>query len=950
MMNLKKLQTRDSSLDIIRIVAVFTVVSVHFFLNNGFYSQPVIGWQMYIAVLMRTLFTVCVPLFMILTGYLMSKKTLSKQYYSGITKTLVVFVISTIACMVFKHIQFQSVLDFKSVLLGTLDFSGSTYSWYIEMYIGLFLLAPFLNLAYNKLETQGQKQALVGTLVALTIVPTFFNMFNFQSGAWWANPTSSDEFQKLMPSWWISFYPVAYYFTGCYIREFGFKVKTRTLFVLFVFVLFAFGSFNFYRSYNTTFKSGMYIYWYGFESYLLSVFMFILLKRIKTECCPNGLKMFLWKVSDLALGTYLISYIFDTLFYKILNEAVPSMPDKLPYYFLIVPAVFIASALASWLMNFIAHWAIVGYKKLVEFIKEQRQRDDKSKWQLITFIALMSGAVVFAFWKCAYGFGGNDEAFYLTIPHRLTLGDAFITDEWHLSQLSGFLTMPFVWIYTAIAHGTDGILLAARILYVVFHAAITCVIYSRLRKHGYIAAIGCVLYFIFTPYDIMAMSYNTMGLDLIALTGVLLGTANYEKKAAIIISGVSFAGAVLCCPYLAIGYVLFALGVAARLAIRKTKLNKNVFSTNMFSLKTFLWFTVGVAGLAVIFLIFLLTRVSFGEIMNMMPHLLTDPEHPQLSFTVKMNFYFKTIWECQEFFKYALIAYGVILAAMIIDRKRKMHRSIYLILTTFVVIFSFVLFLPQMQTVYYNAIMYPMLFLGLTSYILTENKSRTLMASLFALGFIYSVALCFSSNQYFYVTAMAASASNIASFVFIAQLVKEMNESNDNLDYPRLCKYTSFALVAFVIFLQGAFQIDVKANHCFWESAPKDLTTTISAGPAKGIITTADNAEVYRQINEDLDYYKTKTPDNILCLTARTWTYLALDNYPYGTLSAWITGEKPESIERLNDYYSVNPEKKPKYIYIPKNSQWDFTEIHTIAQSKGYTVEENDVSYKLEKP
>ena len=176
-MNYEKLKKRDSSLDILRIVAVFTVLSVHFFLHNGFYSQTIQGKPMYIAVVMRTLFSVCVPLFMLLTGYLMSKKELSKKYYSGIAKTLVVFVISTLACMIYKNIAQGEILNFKTFILGTLDFTGSNYSWYIEMYIGLFLLAPFLNLAYGKLKSKRQKQVLLITVVFLTPKRLKYNAF-----------------------------------------------------------------------------------------------------------------------------------------------------------------------------------------------------------------------------------------------------------------------------------------------------------------------------------------------------------------------------------------------------------------------------------------------------------------------------------------------------------------------------------------------------------------------------------------------------------------------------------------------------------------------------------------------------------------------------------------------------------------------------------------------------
>ena len=80
-MDYEKLKKRDSSLDILRIIAVFTVLSVHFFLHNGFYSQTVEDKPMYIAVVMRTLFSVCVPLFMLLTGELICKLELSIKFY-----------------------------------------------------------------------------------------------------------------------------------------------------------------------------------------------------------------------------------------------------------------------------------------------------------------------------------------------------------------------------------------------------------------------------------------------------------------------------------------------------------------------------------------------------------------------------------------------------------------------------------------------------------------------------------------------------------------------------------------------------------------------------------------------------------------------------------------------------------------------------------------------------
>lgn len=157
---------------------------------------------------------------------------------------------------------------------------------------------------------------------------------------------------------------------------------------------------------------------------------------------PKPVKFVLWKISDLTLSVYLVSYIFDTRFYPKLNQAVPVMQDRLPYYFVIVPVVFLCSLLLSIVIEILAQ----GILKLVRYLPKGIEKLRTFRIftpQNVTFGVLFLGALVFSLWKCRYGFGGDDEAFYLTIPHRYNLGDVPFRDEWHLSLLSGFLTMPF---------------------------------------------------------------------------------------------------------------------------------------------------------------------------------------------------------------------------------------------------------------------------------------------------------------------------------------------------------------------------------------------------------------------------------------------------------------------------------------------------------------------------
>lgn len=991
-MDIKKLERRNSSLDIIRIVAVFTVLSVHFFLNNGFYSEPVTGMgpleglfsffstgnysdlhgpQMFIMVQMRILFGVCVPLFMILTGYLMSKKTLSKSYYKGIRKTLIIFVLATIACMMFKSIHenpsakaafynfnLESMFNainatgkygLKNYILGTLDFTGANYSWYIEMYIGLFLIAPFLNLGYNKLKNKRQKQVLVATFLFLTMVPTIFNIFNFDTATWWMTPTENDTYQKLIPSFWMGIYPITFYYIGAYLREYGIKLKTKPTLILFLICQFLFGVFSFFRSYGTGFKSSSYVYWYGFGPTVLSTLLFVLLSRIKTKNWSPNVKIMLWKISDLALGIYLISYIFDQLIYEVLRKNVPVMVDRLPFYFITVPLCFLLSMGASFILNLLEKLVVFIYEKIKAFVQKQKSISDKLFWQDIFFAAMLVAGIIFSIWKSQYGFGGYDESFYHTIPKRLLSGDILFVDEWNLSQMSSILQLPFVWLYTTISGSTEGIVYAGRIFYIVIHAAACVLIYSRLRKFGYLAAVGSALFFIFTPYNIMSLSYDSMGLGLVTIAGVLIATADYNKKLMIILSGLAFAGAVLCCPYLAIAYILYAVCMGAHIML-KNKNTNFVLKSDMFSLRTFLFFTLGVGILAVIFLALVLPTAGFSGIFENLPYMLDDPQHVSMPFFTKIWKYFESFYNCHIFFKYALYAYGIMLIVLIFDRKRKLHRSLYLIVTTGIVIYTYILLLPTLHSTTYNSIMFPLLFIGITSYILCDNKPRELFAGLFVPGIIYSFCVHITSNQYFYIISMALAASNVASYIFLAQLIRDMKEKPDNITYAVWLKRFSFIFAAFMIFLQGAFQIGSKARHVFWDSEPKLLTAKIEEGPGAGIFTNEANAQSYKTIYDDfVSSYANKQDDNILILSQKTWLYLAAEDMPYGSFSAWLAEETPNTLSRLDSYYTVNPDKKPKYIYVPKDSKWDINQITSQAISQGYTVKETPQSIQFEK-
>lgn len=98
--------------------------------------------------------------------------------------------------------------------------------------------------------------------------------------------------------------------------------------------------------------------------------------------------------------------------------------------------------------------------------------------------------------KCRYGFTNIDESFYLTIPYRLCQGDRLLLNEWHLSQLSGWILRFPMAAFLRINGGTEGICLSFRYLYVAAHLGISLLLFFLLRKKSGIGAAAAVLIFL----------------------------------------------------------------------------------------------------------------------------------------------------------------------------------------------------------------------------------------------------------------------------------------------------------------------------------------------------------------------------------------------------------------------------------------------------------------------
>lgn len=335
---------RSINMDIIRIFAFMFVPGVHFFLHNGFYSQTVDNPRMVIMTFMRNLFLLCIPLFLMLTGYLQGNKKMeiSGKYYLKIFKFVIPYLIIMTLDLIYIVYALGWEYGVKEIIHNYTSFTH--YSWYVEMYLGLFLLIPFLNLIWQNLKNKKQEKILVLTMFILMIAPSIFNYYQFDAENILA--CTNDDYWSIFPNWWAGVYPLAYYFTGAYLakNKEDFKLKPVFYFLIFLGTWAFFGGYTILRCWGGKASVHSWLNYNSWGIFFMGVTFFLFVSSIRFKSVPKFVAKALAKLSDLTFGAYLASWMLDQWFYpNVLNKKVPVMEDRL-YWF--VPCLLLAVTVA----------------------------------------------------------------------------------------------------------------------------------------------------------------------------------------------------------------------------------------------------------------------------------------------------------------------------------------------------------------------------------------------------------------------------------------------------------------------------------------------------------------------------------------------------------------------------------------------------------------------------
>lgn len=326
---------RFVGIDIIKILAIFLVVCIHIFLYTGFYYEPITPSFGATPIPFLWIAYNCVPLFMITTGYLMKNKTLSKDYYKGLIRILVIYLICSLICVQFNIWHFKKEYTLWTFLRGMIMFNNANYGWYIEYYVTIFLLIPFINAAFNSLPSQKQKLTMVVSVVLVTIVAqSLYIGHDFATQI------------KLVPGYFQRLYPVAYYLIGCYIREYPPKrnLQNKLLAIaLFLMALAWLCTTSYNQSLQNVDNNNVFFSWrykdYGsWPVMCMSLGIFLLLFDI--TCKAKPVCKILKVLGNSTLATFLVSYVFDSICHAKNSGAYPTVAERLQHAPLLALKIF----------------------------------------------------------------------------------------------------------------------------------------------------------------------------------------------------------------------------------------------------------------------------------------------------------------------------------------------------------------------------------------------------------------------------------------------------------------------------------------------------------------------------------------------------------------------------------------------------------------------------------
>ena len=503
-------------------------------------------------------------------------------------------------------------------------------------------------------------------------------------------------------------------------------------------------------------------------------------------------------------------------------------------------------------------------------------------------------------WKLPRGTAITDEALYLTIPYRFLQGDTPLLHEWHVTQLAGLLLLPLLRLRLLITGSTEGILLAFRGIYLLLHGLTALYICARLRRFSRPGALFAALMFlVYSPMNIATLSYNSMGIDLLAIVFVTLACCRGKTWEAIL-CGLCFAGAVLCNPYFFLLYPLYTLAV---LCLSRRR------AAPCLSGRFWLRFTAAATLLALLAAWRILRHAELSLLRETIPAILSGDtaEHPARSLPGILY----GVWA--SFHKNALFVPTLAVSALMClcifpDKRRSEHAPLYLTIAALLSIAYALWFRVYANTVM-NYYMFPVNIVGFFAWLLSERRRNGLFFLVWLPGLLCWFCSAAASNLGFLNIASLSTLNMLASVCFVFDALEPLRKRRGR---ARL----SAALLLLSVLVPFALLLECKACTVYPMRPVSASSERIEHGALRGLYAEPEEKTAYEDAWEAVAPVREEAAGHVAYLTDTPGLYLS-DSKRCGAFSAWFPGVSVrDNLPRLLEYWELFPDRVPERIVV----------------------------------
>ena len=481
-----------------------------------------------------------------------------------------------------------------------------------------------------------------------------------------------------------------------------------------------------------------------------------------------------------------------------------------------------------------------------------------------------------------------DEPTYSALGYRFATGTRMFVDEWHISQMFGFLTMPFVWLFMHVTGSTDGVVLLLRFCYLIMSLV---TLYLFMKKYGSYpnAFLSGIMILLFAPLDMMSLSYNTIGIHALLQAHCLKDTG----KGRSFLAGILFSCAVLSTPYLVVLFIgLFIFGIIHWKQWTDEKRSNSLL------------FLAGITLMVVLFCIFVFRNASLSEVINGLMHL---PERNQNHFSshnpiLLMGYRFaRGGWE--SFGPFIFLQFAAMIIALISHNQKA--QKICNLLGIASVVYFIVREVINFDFAAVSNLYLPLALAAFPSMLKEERKPLKILYFLFLLDSFF---FGYSSN-------LGLSSFSQALVVSDAAVLLAGNE--------KVSMWAALVMVALTVVLHINF-------------VPAKEGTVLAQGPMKGIRVPDSYADAYTQTVSFLQAAdKVTDSKQYYLVTDSGWQHMLMGNHSSLNFSTFQdTVSKEEYIELFNE--NLRQKKPDRFLLIFSNTYQNL-QLEDLDLS-GYTV------------